>query len=267
MEATDNKYPIEHYSKDDSDTAPTEELESQGDVTSIDNKPGSTELDVSNSDFRAIGNEPSWTMDILFGEQLIFKSLSKVTEFTCVPGEGVVTQDANITRYRCSSDDGDMIITLRKENCSDKMSDNTYPYSVRVEIKRPNDENYIVHSGCGRYLPNPALKGVWEMTHLGNKQMSDEDFMNGLPLLKFKFMEYGFSGSTGCNKINGSANFEKDQIKMFDIGMTKMGCPGNLEQEVLKAIRKTNRYEISADKLIFYQDKKVMAVYVRKEIG
>jgi len=94
-------------------------------------------------DFRAVGQEPGWLLDIYtrgivkfawdYGENYAEFAIAEPT----YPQEGV-------TRYEASSDGRALVVTIRRMPCSDAMSGQPYPSSVEVVI----DGRTLI--GCGR---------------------------------------------------------------------------------------------------------------------
>lgn len=94
-------------------------------------------------DFRAVGQEPGWLMDIhtrgvakiawAYGEQYGEFALNGPT----YPQEGVM-------RYEASSDGRDLVVTIRRAPCSDAMSGEAFPSSVEVVV------DGTTLNGCGR---------------------------------------------------------------------------------------------------------------------
>jgi uncharacterized membrane protein len=94
-------------------------------------------------DFRAVGQEPGWIMDIY---------TRGVLKIVWAYGENyaafAVTQPANApegaTRWEGSSDGRDIAVTIRRAPCQDAMSGEPYPSTVEVVI----DQETL--RGCGR---------------------------------------------------------------------------------------------------------------------
>ena len=94
-------------------------------------------------DFRAVGQEPGWIMDIYAGG---------VLKIVWAYGENyaafAVTQPANapegVTRWEGSSDGRTIAVTIRRAPCQDAMSGEAYPSTVEVAI----DQETL--RGCGR---------------------------------------------------------------------------------------------------------------------
>ncbi len=94
--------------------------------------------------------------------------------------------------------------------------------------------------------PSP-LMGSWELNYLAGSGTPFENlFPDKKPTLSFTDTQR-FSGSTGCNRINGAlTTLDVNGIRFPDtLAMTRMACPGNGEQAFLNLLKKVNRYALS----------------------
>ncbi len=95
-----------------------------------------------NYEFIALGNEPFWSVDIIPDEKrIVFKNVGqeKALEFIYKPAS--VSGDGH--RYEAASPGNKKIVVIiRKEKCSDGMSDRQYNYSAEVTI------DGIIYKGC-----------------------------------------------------------------------------------------------------------------------
>ncbi len=103
-------------------------------------------------DFFAIGNEPSWSLEIDFETGMRFSSLTEPSAMNTPPGKESRAQDADVTRYFAETEAGTLIVTLLRGECTDNMSGERFPFRVRVEIKRSIDVDYTRFEGCGNYV-------------------------------------------------------------------------------------------------------------------
>jgi membrane-bound inhibitor of C-type lysozyme len=98
------------------------------------------------TDFRAVGNEPGWHLELEYGAQLLLvtdygrESYSFLTPEIHKPARYPVT-------YELEAGGNQLQIFISDEQCTDTMSGEKFPFSVRVEF---NDQILI---GCGRALP------------------------------------------------------------------------------------------------------------------
>lgn len=96
--------------------------------------------------FRGVGNEPGWRLEIgpahrvmledgYGSTRIVFQSLPPAPETT----SGVTIHESTSSSHRLK-------VTLRRQTCADTMSDETFPYSVDVEIDGAR------RRGCGTSL-------------------------------------------------------------------------------------------------------------------
>lgn len=87
-----------------------------------------------NYEFIALGNEPFWSVDIIPDEKrIVFKNVGeeKAVEFIYKPA----SVSSGVYRYEAKSrGNKKIIVVIRKEKCSDGMSDRQYNYSAEATI-------------------------------------------------------------------------------------------------------------------------------------
>jgi len=99
--------------------------------------------------FRAVGQEPGWSLEIQHGRNMLFVSgygSSRVLMPTPEP-----ELDAGLATYRVAAAGHDMQVEVTVEYCEDSMSGEVFKNSVRVTLDGK------VYSGCGL-----ALEADWE---------------------------------------------------------------------------------------------------------
>jgi heat shock protein HslJ/uncharacterized membrane protein len=98
------------------------------------------------ADFRAVGQEPGWHLEICEGERIRFVYDYGEHE-AVVPAPEPTVDEAEATRtYRAETEAHDLTAILTDELCTDAMSGERFPTTVTVVL---NDETY---RGCGRRL-------------------------------------------------------------------------------------------------------------------
>ncbi|MFZ0134235.1 MAG: hypothetical protein WAK95_16970 [Desulfobacterales bacterium] len=102
--------------------------------------------------FFAVGNEPSWALDIDFDQGMRFKSPSGLPELNTPPGREDKAQDADVTRFFAGTEAGTLIVTVSRGRCTDTMSGEIFPFRVKIDVKRSVDADYKTVEGCGRYV-------------------------------------------------------------------------------------------------------------------
>jgi heat shock protein HslJ len=85
------------------------------------------------------------------------------------------------------------------------------------------------------------------------------------PSISFNDSTSKVSGYTGCNGYGASYTLKGNTIKIGEILSTQMACmPGmQTENKVMDALRNTDHYIISGDKLTLMKGEKVLAEFVR----
>ena len=213
--------------------------------------------------FYAVGNEPSWSLDIDFDKGMRFKSLTTVSELNTPPGREAKAQDAEVTRYFAETEAGTLIVTVLRGVCVDTMSGESFPYRVRTEAKRSIDADYTLFEGCGRYVVDDRLNDIWVLTRLGERTLTAEDFAKGLPVIEFHLADNRVTGNAGCNRLSGSFQARGDKITFGQLATTRMACPNMaIEHEFLSMITdKTLRYAIDGGRLVLTDDKNITLAF------
>ncbi len=98
-------------------------------------------------DFRAVGNEPGWQLEIRDGSQILYVGdygMNRV--MTPDPGAEEV---ASGRIYHAVTEANELIVEIVDEECADTMQDATYPAQVTLTV------NGKVLRGCGMALDYP----------------------------------------------------------------------------------------------------------------
>ncbi len=210
--------------------------------------------------FRAVGNEPDWSLKI--SENTIeFNSIKPGFEsFKSAHAEPVRAMDANVKMYQVSTESGRMNIQILQQECSNARSGEKFSYSVRIEITK--NSSAINLSGCGNYITDSRLHDIWVLEKLNGKTVSASDFIKELPNIEINSSTNNFIGFAGCNRMNGTLFFERGLLRFTNIITTRMDCIGiNKESEFLKTLQSTTSYKVehmrltlsnpSGEKLVF----------------
>lgn len=107
---------------------------------------------------RALGTEPFWSVDIS-GNGMSFSGADRPT-LRAAPARRTMFEDSAV--YRGLTESGvELVVTLEAEDCSDGMSDRTYPLTARVTF---GDD--IRLSGCA--ASTAAIMSAGESGRVGN---------------------------------------------------------------------------------------------------
>ena len=94
--------------------------------------------------FRALGNEPSWNLEIGPDQQLVLNTDLGQRRTTTRHVEPAV--DGARTTYRAANDGQDPTVVVERRPCNDTMSGELFDAAVTVTF-----ESATLH-GCGRWL-------------------------------------------------------------------------------------------------------------------
>ena len=96
--------------------------------------------------FRAVGNEPGWYAEVDGGANAALHATLDYGDLK-IEVPHTVALDGDAFGYHGTATDGSsVVLRIRREACSDGMSDRSYDTSVTLDV---GDTTY---SGCGRFL-------------------------------------------------------------------------------------------------------------------
>ncbi|RJF91413.1 META domain-containing protein [Sphingomonas cavernae] len=169
--------------------------------------------------YRAIGTEPGWTVTITPGQ---IEYLGNYGETTIVTPRPEPRATFNGHRYEAKTEAHSLVVDITHGQCSDGMSDRTYPDTVMVIA----DGKTV--KGCGGPAVPPAkLAGTsWTIISIGGTAAAGD--RPGT----LAFSEDRLSGSSGCNRFSSPYAQTGDRLSISAVTSTKMACPGPaMEQE------------------------------------
>ncbi|MEQ9440703.1 MAG: META domain-containing protein [Cyclobacteriaceae bacterium] len=188
-------------------------------------------------DFLALGNEPFWSLEIDFDSMMHFKSMTQVDSIHTAVPEASQAQDAPVTRYRAETEDGELTVTISQQTCSDAMSGEEFPYSVRIRAKTGEMDDFEEFSGCGLYLGDYRLNDIWALETLNGETVDTAQFPRDQPYIEIHLAEQKILGFAGCNSISGAITFGKSSIQVGPLISTRMSCPAQeFEQNFMQAL-------------------------------
>ena len=97
-------------------------------------------------DYRAIGNEPGWILEIRNQESIILITDYGSTQHEFILPKPEIDETNRFTRYQSKDSDYELILTISGESCIDSMSGEKFASKVTVTL----DEKIL--QGCGRAL-------------------------------------------------------------------------------------------------------------------
>ena len=199
--------------------------------------------------FRAVGNEPEWSLKI--SEKTIeFTSLKTGFEsFNSVAVTPILAMDANVKIYQLTNNTGTATLQINQQDCINSMSGENALYSVQMEITIKNKTEKF--SGCGNYVTDYRLHDIWVLEKLNGQVVRSADFTKELPNLQINSTTNEFLGFAGCNQMNGKVFYERGLLRFTNISTTRMMCaPNNKEADFLEALQNTTNYHFESRHLI-----------------
>ncbi|NOQ13072.1 MAG: hypothetical protein GQ583_01145 [Methyloprofundus sp.] len=101
---------------------------------------------LNGADFRALGNEPSWVLEIIAGEKITFSQPLVAKRFEFTLPEPKVNQSARTTQYDTKDNEHTLSLVINGKPCNDTMSGESFASTVIVIL----DGNTF--NGCGKAL-------------------------------------------------------------------------------------------------------------------
>lgn len=102
--------------------------------------------------------------------------------------------------------------------------------------------------GSGINLDEPIEGPAWRLVLLGDQPVAPGDDPQRNPQVQFDRSSGRLSGSSGCNRMNGSYTRTASQLKLGQIAATKMACAdparNALETQFFQALQATASYRL-----------------------
>ncbi|MFO7924055.1 MAG: META domain-containing protein [Bacteroidales bacterium] len=188
--------------------------------------------------FRATGNEPFWALEIEFGNVLNFTSLTEeFPEFIFPATDPERVDGLSLVKYYARTYNAQTVVEISREECTDTMKGNRFPYRVEVSLKRTRDDDFTVFRGCGQYLGTYRLNDIWVLEKIDGVAI-DIPESKRRPTMEVDLAGRTISGYGGCNRYNGRAELVNNLLVTGNILSTKMACldTQEIEDRFLKTI-------------------------------
>lgn len=114
-----------------------------------------------------------------------------------------------------------------------------------------SDKDATSHPATPAVVPDSPLHNTyWKLVTLQGKPVSTYDQQREAHIV-FAADGDRLSGSSGCNRMMGGFEHKEDQLKMTQVGGTRMACAQGMEQETefLKTLLVVVKYRIQGDHL------------------
>lgn len=204
-------------------------------------------------EFRAVGQEPGWTLELGAEGRLVYVGDYGETRFEAPLPAAERGAAAGTTRYTARADGRELVAVVREQPCSDTMSGEAFSHTVTVRL----DGREL--QGCGRPLGGSVaeatgLTGVyWRLAELNGRAALPAE---GAREAHLRIQDARVSGATGCNTLGGPVAVEAQALRFGALFTTRMACvdPALMrqEQDLLAALERADRYEIVEGRLTLY---------------
>ncbi len=97
-------------------------------------------------DFRAVGHEPDWVLELIKGERIVFNRplAAEKLEFDYI--SPVIDQATRTTHYRIKAKQSSLFVEIKGVSCRDSMSGELFEATVNMIVEGQT------YKGCGRAL-------------------------------------------------------------------------------------------------------------------
>lgn len=206
--------------------------------------------------YKALGSNPSWGLNIGTDLSITFNlQLSPEFNFNAPVSVEKVTSGfaGEMTSWDAETESGKIVVNFLASRCIDKQTNDTFPFAATVILTTGKGEKKIF-SGCGMNAINSELNKHWQFISINGNLVDKSNNGNQTPDLEFDLTENRFSGSTGCNRMMGTVEFQGNTLSFGTAACTRMMCPdAPYEPAILKALTSTTyQYKIEKDRLTLY---------------
>ena len=217
------------------------------------------------SDFRAIGQEPGWALDLAEVRGIRFITADgAIRAFAPMPTPTWDGSAGSLT-YAAKTEAQAITVTLRETPCRDAMSGERMSHAVTVQLGGRE------FRGCGMVLRTATLSNTyWKLTELEGRAVLASPNRRE-PHLRLMADGTRVAGSTGCNSILGRYEQNGDRIRFSALATTRMACldeeANRQEGALVEALGQVDRFMVSGDALMLFQGERprvrFAAVYLR----
>ena len=201
--------------------------------------------------FHAYGNEPSWNLDIDFDRGMLFSAMDGL-DLSTPMAERAQSDDGEVRQYSAETEGGSIIVELDDSGCTDQMSGEQFDYAVIVQARAGNSENYTTYRGCGEYVADPNLHGMWVIEEFDGERIKHEQFSKGIPQIEIDVRDDVFSGHDGCNQIQGGIKVRNTELIFQSGPTTLMACDDQGKSTAITQalVGTPHVYAFSGDRLV-----------------
>ncbi|AMY07992.1 putative membrane protein [Luteitalea pratensis] len=196
--------------------------------------------------FKAVGNEPNWTLDVGAGRLLLLTDDGKTRTALPLPP---VTRIEGGRRYEARSDAHTLSVTILDRVCPDSMTGMPRPATVEVTL----DGRLL--KGCGGDSTALLRGGPWAVETVRDRPLVFLDAKKNKPPVQttivMTFDSAGrLGGTTSCNTYTSSYVLSGEGLTITMPIASSRPCQSQVmvqEAAFLETLRAVQRFEIAAD--------------------
>jgi uncharacterized membrane protein/membrane-bound inhibitor of C-type lysozyme len=214
-------------------------------------------------DFRAVGQEPGWLVEIDNDGGIHLETDYGETEIHVAETPDRVVEAADTRSYAVRADSHDIRIVIEEERCEDTMSGEAYPNTVTLVLDGRQ------YAGCGTSIEalgrSPLAEQIWMLTDLGAR-LPPTRASGQQPYIQFDIPGSRVFAFGGCNSMVAPYTMFDEQILFRSILLTtNLVCAGSdlerQERDLQRALRATDRYVLADGTLRLYSGNSEVATF------
>jgi heat shock protein HslJ len=209
-------------------------------------------------EFRAVGQEPGWALDLAEGRWIRYVGDYGATRvYAASPRQVRGAPEATVV-YNAEPEGRALRVEIRQAPCRDVMSGQSFTHVVTVRL----DTGTV--KGCGRMThPGELTNTYWKLTELDGQPVVVGQARE--PHLRLRDDTHA-DGSTGCNSFSGTYERAGDRLTFGRLVTTLMACtdPALSRQEprFLQVLASVDRAAAVGDRLTLYAKDRPVARFV-----
>lgn len=137
------------------------------------------------------------------------------------------------------------------------------PLADKFILKPGETKNPVTQTNTNTSVSPNSINGKWILMEIDGQKADSSSYTNGLPFLEIREADNKFTGSTGCNRINGASTINGNYLTFSKYNKTRMACPGDGESNFINALSKIDSYKIEGNNLMMISDGKSVLVFSR----
>ncbi|MBX2899574.1 MAG: META domain-containing protein [Cyclobacteriaceae bacterium] len=143
--------------------------------------------------------------------------------------------------------DYDSVLTFTNTRLAAKLKANasgTLTLTEMIEVHPQKKPAVLLRIGTHSNNQADLLNNVWVLEAINTNEISESDYAHERARLEFNAKEGKLTGTTGCNRINGTYTTTGNNLALGPLLTTKMACPGSAEATFTQALQQTTAFKI-----------------------